>query len=77
MNRSKILVVLATLAFFVFGLSYVAMGQEKATPQEIVTNVQNAANTLAKSGEPGLVGAGIYDDTATTSDLAKLSGGGK
>jgi cytochrome c len=54
MKSRKILVVLATLALFVFGLSYVAMGQEKATPQEIVKTVQDAANTLAKSGQPGL-----------------------
>jgi hypothetical protein len=173
MKSSKILVVLVTLALFVFGLAYVAMGQEKATPQEIVKTVQDAAAALAKTGEPGLaefgkkaapwvwkdtyifvldctkgvmaahpmkpelvgkdilamkdtkgnlffgqlceatnkpagvwveywwpkpgqtggfrkisyalkagdtpyvVGAGIYDDTATTSDLAKLAGGGK
>jgi len=50
MNGSKIVAVLA-LALLVPGLSRIAAGEEKATPQEIVSKVQEAANTLAKSAE--------------------------
>jgi len=51
MNGSKILAVLG-LALLVSGLSRAAVGEEKATPQEIVSKVQEAASTLAKSAEP-------------------------
>ncbi len=48
MKIDKTLVVLG-VALFVFGVSHAAAGQEKATPQEIVNKVQDAANTLAKA----------------------------
>jgi len=50
MNGSKIIAVLG-LALLVSGLSRTATGEEKATPQEIVSKVQEAASTLAKSAE--------------------------
>ncbi|HEV8524688.1 MAG TPA: cache domain-containing protein [Terriglobales bacterium] len=50
MKSSKTLVVLG-VAILVFALSSLAVGQEKATPQEIVNKVQQAASTLAKSAE--------------------------
>ncbi len=54
----KILVVLG-VALFAISISRAAAGQEKATPQEIVNKVQDAASTLAKaatakSGEASL-----------------------
>ena len=51
MSGSKILVVLG-LALLVSGLFRAAVGEEKATPQEIVSKVQEAASTLAKSAKP-------------------------
>jgi signal transduction histidine kinase len=50
MRSSKPLVVLG-VALVVFALSSLTVGQEKATPQEIVNKVQQAASTLAKSSE--------------------------
>jgi cytochrome c len=54
----KIFVALGVF-LFVFGVCNIAIGQDKATPQEIVAKVQEAANTLAKaaaakSGEASL-----------------------
>jgi hypothetical protein len=49
MKYSKVLFLLELV--LVFTLSKLAPGQEKATAQEIVSKVQEAANTLAKSGE--------------------------
>jgi len=49
-NGSKIIAVLG-LALLIFGLSHTAAGEEKATPQEIVNKVREAANALAKSAE--------------------------
>jgi signal transduction histidine kinase len=54
MKRTNFLTVLLTITLLLFCLSYAAAGQEKATASEIVSNVQAAANSLSKSGEPGL-----------------------
>jgi cytochrome c len=48
MRYGKILVGLG-VALFVLGMASTAAGQEKATAQEIVSKVQQAADTLAKS----------------------------
>jgi cytochrome c len=48
MKHAKILVGLG-VALFVLGISSTAAGQEKATAQEIVSKVQQAADTLSKS----------------------------
>jgi signal transduction histidine kinase len=48
MRYEKILVGLG-VALFVLGISSTAAGEEKATAQEIVSKVQQAANILAKS----------------------------
>jgi len=50
MKDSKILVVLA-VALLIPALSSVAMGQDKATPQEVVAKVREAASTLSKTGD--------------------------
>ncbi len=50
MRSSKILVVLGVF-LFVWALSSLAVAQEKATAQEIVNKVHEAAGNLAKSGE--------------------------
>jgi cytochrome c len=50
MKDSKILVVLA-VALLIAALSSVAMGQDKATPQEVVAKVREAASTLSKTGD--------------------------
>jgi cytochrome c len=50
MNNSKILVVLAA-AFLVVALSSVAVGQYKATAQEVVAKVREAASTLSKTND--------------------------
>jgi cytochrome c len=49
-KNSKTLVVLAA-AFLVLALSSVAVGQDKATAQEVVTKVREAASTLSKTGD--------------------------
>lgn len=54
MKCKKIVVALTTVALVLLGLSPAAMGQDKATPQEIVKKVQDAAKILPASGEPGL-----------------------
>jgi len=48
MPERKILTVLG-FALLVFGLSRVAAGEEKATPQEIISKVREAASSLARS----------------------------
>jgi cytochrome c len=50
MKNSKILVVLAA-AFLVVALSSPAVGQDKATPQEVVAKVREAASALSKTGD--------------------------
>jgi cytochrome c len=50
MKNSKFLVVLAA-AFLVFTLSSVAVGQDKATAQEVVAKVTEAASALSKTGD--------------------------
>jgi cytochrome c len=50
MKNSKIFVVLAA-AFVVVALSSVAVGQDKATAQEVIDKVREAASTLAKTGD--------------------------
>ena len=50
MKRSKFLVVLAA-TFLVFTLSSVAVGQDKATAQEVVAKVTEAASALSKTGD--------------------------
>jgi signal transduction histidine kinase len=68
MRSNKILVVLGAV-LFIFVLSCMAMGQEKATAQEIVNKVHEAASALASSGEAGLAqfnqkeGQWVWKDT--------------
>ena len=50
MRSSKILVVL-TVPFLIVALSSVAVGQEKATPQEVAAKVREAASSLSKTGD--------------------------
>ncbi len=50
MTKIKALSVLA-LAGFMVALSGIAMGQEKATPQELVAKVREAASVLSKTGD--------------------------
>jgi hypothetical protein len=50
MKIGKILVVVAA-AFLVIALSGVAVGQDKATAQEVVAKVREAASTLSKTGD--------------------------
>jgi cytochrome c len=50
MKNSKTLVVLA-VAFLIVALSSVAVGQDKATAQEVVAKVREAASTLSKTGD--------------------------
>jgi cytochrome c len=50
MKNSKILVVLA-VAFLIFALPSVALSQDKATAQEVVAKVREAASTLSKTGD--------------------------
>ncbi len=52
MKNSKILVVLA-VALLIAALSSVAVGQDKATAQEVVAKVREAASTLSKTGDLG------------------------
>ena len=52
MKNSKILVLLA-LAFLVVALSSIAVGQDKATAQEVIAKVREAASTLSKTGDLG------------------------
>jgi cytochrome c len=50
MNNVKIVAVLA-VALPVVALSSGAIGQDKATPQEVVAKVREAASTLSKTGD--------------------------
>ncbi len=50
MKNRKILVVLAVVFLFV-ALSSVAAGQDKATAQEVVAKVREAASALSKTGD--------------------------
>jgi cytochrome c len=50
MNSAKILVVFV-LALAVVSLASDAIGQDKATPQEVVAKVRKAASTLSKAGD--------------------------
>ncbi len=50
MKNSKILVVL-TVPFLSVALPSVAVGQDKATPQEVVAKVREAASSLSKTGD--------------------------
>jgi len=50
MKNSQILVLLA-VPLLIVALSSVAVGQDKATAQEVVAKVNEAANTLAKTGD--------------------------
>jgi cytochrome c len=50
MKDSKILVLL-TVALLIVALPSVAVGQDKATAQEVVAKVREAASTLSKTGD--------------------------
>ncbi len=50
MTRIKRLVVLA-VAVLILALSGAAMGQDKATPQEVVAKVREAASILSKTAD--------------------------
>ncbi len=50
MQNSKILVLLA-VALLIVALSSVAVGQDKATAQEVVAKVKEAASNLSKTGD--------------------------
>src|SRR5713226_5765310 len=50
MKSSKILTGVA-VAFLIVALSSVAVGQDKATAQEVVAKVREAASTLSKTGD--------------------------
>ena len=50
MRNSKILVVLA-VAFLIVALPNVAVSQDKATAQEVVAKVKEAASALSKTGD--------------------------
>ncbi len=50
MKSSKILTGVA-VAFLIVALSTVAVGQDKATAQEVVAKVREAASTLSKTGD--------------------------
>ena len=50
MKNSKILVLLA-VPLLIVALSSVAVGQDKATAQEVLAKVREAASTLSKTGD--------------------------
>jgi cytochrome c len=53
--KSKLSVyMLIGIAVLLLSFPKISMGQERATPQEVVEKVQRAANTLAESGAAGL-----------------------
>jgi signal transduction histidine kinase len=54
MKSSKIMVILSLVIAFICSLSQSAVGQDKASAQEIIKNVRDAADRLAKSGAAGL-----------------------
>lgn len=49
--RSGINPALAALALFIVGVPRVTVGQDAATPQEVVAKVREAASTLSKTGD--------------------------
>jgi signal transduction histidine kinase len=63
MNGNKIFVVVA-FTLLVFGLTRAATDEEKATPQEIISKVQEAARVLAKSAgaKPGGAALKQFDE---------------
>jgi hypothetical protein len=54
MKLAKNLAALVIIACFVCALPHFALAQDKATPQELVSKVREAASVLSKAGEPGL-----------------------
>ncbi len=68
MKCKKIFVVLGVI-LIALSIPNMSVGQEKATPQEVVQKVQQAANTLSQSGEAGLAqfnqkeGPWVWKDT--------------
>ena len=51
MSNSRIILVLLAVALLIVALSSVAVGQDKATAQEVVAKVKEAASTLSKTGD--------------------------
>lgn len=49
--RNGINLALAALALLIVGVPRVALGQDAATPQEVVAKVREAASTLSKTGD--------------------------
>jgi signal transduction histidine kinase len=68
MNIKKIFILLGVI-LLALSVSKVSLGQEKATPQEVVRKVQQAANALSQSGKAGLAqfnqkdGPWVWKDT--------------
>lgn len=54
MKNVKNLVAFVVVIGFVCALTHYALARDKATPQELVSKVREAASALSKSGEPGL-----------------------
>jgi cytochrome c len=69
MKIARNLVALVVVTYFVCAQSHFAWAQDKATPQELVSKVREAASVLSKSGEPGLAdfdkkpGSWVWKDT--------------
>src|SRR5271165_487424 len=69
MKSARNLASLLVAACFVCALPHSALAQDKATPQELVLKVREAAGSLSKSGEPGLAdfdkkpGPWVWKDT--------------
>jgi cytochrome c len=67
-NYNKLFIFLGVILLGL-GISNRSLGQEKATPQEVVQKVRQAANVLSQSGEPGLAqfnqkdGPWVWKDT--------------
>jgi len=51
MKNSNIILTSVTTAFFITALPSVTVGQDKATPQEVVAKVREAASVLSKTGD--------------------------
>ena len=66
--KTNILIV-AAVSFLVFSISEFAAGQNRATPQEVIEKVQEAASTLSGQGKAGLAqfdektGPWVWKDT--------------
>jgi cytochrome c len=54
MNMKTRIISLSGMLLFLLSIASFAGGQDKATPQEVIQKVREAANTLSKSGESGL-----------------------